>query len=115
SISVEALRRFTPSLPQDLLYAAILAYASAFQLAFRLNALLRRRPHGQSIRERATSLFDTLAPPFVWRHSAPEVMGWFRNAGFVQVEDTSLPDDDYGFNIRGVLSNASEARRSLPT
>jgi hypothetical protein len=101
-VSVARLRTFTPRLPPSVLYAALCAYATAFQAAYVANRVLRGRPHDQSIRERVTSLFDTLAPPFVWRHDPEEVAGWFREQGYVDIADTSLPEDVHGFNVRGV-------------
>ena len=68
---------------------------------FGLNELVRRRPHTQTIRERTTSLFDTLAPPYVHRHTPAEVSGWFGALGFVDIAETSLPGDTCGSNVRG--------------
>ena len=101
TVSVARLRAVTPRLPPSLLYAVLYAYASVFQAGYAVNRVLRGRRHDQTIRERVTSLFDTLAPPFVWRHDPAEVMAWFREAGYVDVADTSLPEDVHGFNIRG--------------
>jgi len=101
AVSVAALRRVTPRLPPTLLYGVVYAYAALFQAAYKVNEMARGRKHDQTIRERVTSLFDTLAPPFVWRHAPTEVMEWFREDGYIDVADTSLPEDTAGFNIRG--------------
>jgi SAM-dependent methyltransferase/uncharacterized protein YbaR (Trm112 family) len=101
AVGVPALRRVTPKVHPALLYGFVYAYAAVFHAAYKLNEIARRRPHDQTIRERATSLYDTLAPPFVWRHAPEEVMAWFRENGFTDVRDTSLPGDTAGFNVRG--------------
>ena len=93
SMSVATLRRATPRLPPTLLYGVVYAYAALFQAAYWVNEMARGRKHDQTIRERVTSLFDTLAPPFVWRHAPAEVMEWFREDGYVDIADTSLPED----------------------
>lgn len=109
SVSVHALRRFTKRLPPSLLYAALYAYAAGFQGAYRVNEIVRGRKHEQSVRERVTSLYDTLAPPFVWRHAPEEVRQWFREDGYAEVADTSLPGDTAGFNIRGRRTSEATA------
>ena len=102
ALSVAWLRTWTPRIPPSLLYTLLYGYAGVFQAAYAANRVLRGRSHDQTVRERVTSLFDTLAPPFVWRHEPAEVASWFREAGYEDVEDTSLPEDVHGFNVRGV-------------
>lgn len=101
TLSVKWLRSFTPNLSPSLLHSLILTYSAYHHVAFKLNALIRNRKHIQTIKERTTSLFDTLAPPYVWKHTPEEAMGWFTENGFTDIQDTSLHDDDYGFNIIG--------------
>ena len=101
SVSATPLRRFTPSLPAPLLHGALLAYSAAFHVLYVAAAALRGRRHGQTIRERTTSLFDTLAPPYVHHHTPDEVSLWFAEAGFEAVRDTSLPDEAIGFCLTG--------------
>lgn len=102
SVSITRLRRFTTRMPPGLLHRLLCGYASAFQAAYKVNQCLRGRRHDQTVRERVTSLFDTLAPPFVWKHSPSEVAAWFAEEGYRDVSDTSLPGETIGFNIRGV-------------
>ena len=102
SARVSSLRRVTTRLPPNLLYAVILAYAAVFHLLYWLNAKVRSRQHAQSVGERATSLFDSLAPPYVWKHTPEEVRAWYQEAGYEDVRETTLPDDDCGFCMTGV-------------
>ncbi len=62
------LRPWTTRLPPRILFALIHTYALAFHAFYSMGARLRGTRHEQTARERATSLFDSLAPPFVWRH-----------------------------------------------
>ena len=101
SVGVQRLRRVTPRMNPRLLWAALWTYSAAFHVAYKANELVRRRPHRQTIRERTTSLFDTLAPPFVWRHTPDEVFAWFRELGFDEIADTSDAGNTAGFNVRG--------------
>ncbi len=101
SIRVSTLRRLTPRLPPALLHTFLLGYASIFHLLYTAGASIRGRRHPQSIRERTTSLFDSLAPPYVWRHTVEEVMQWFKEVGFSDIRETTVPGDEYGFCITG--------------
>lgn len=99
SLSIARLRKFTPSMNPALLHGLISFYCHYQQAAYKLNNLLRGKNHKQTAKERATSLFDTLAPPFVWKHTPAEVMNWFTETGYTEIKDTSLPTELYGFNI----------------
>jgi len=101
SIGVKRLRRVTPKMNPQLLWAAIWTYAATFHAAYKINELVRRRPHAQTIRERTTSLFDTLAPPYSRGHTPEEVSAWFRDLGFTEIADTSDAGNAAGFNVRG--------------
>jgi SAM-dependent methyltransferase/uncharacterized protein YbaR (Trm112 family) len=101
SVRMSTLRRLTPKLPPSLLYSSLVLYASIFQAFYRVNSVLRKRRHDQTVKERATSLFDSLAPPYVWRHTPREVIDWFTAAGFVEIRETTIPTDVDGFCITG--------------
>jgi SAM-dependent methyltransferase len=101
SIPDLALRPLTTRLPPRVLHRLLIAYSAAFHLVYTLGARLRGSRHDQTIRERATSLFDALAPPFVWRHTAAEMKRWFEDAGFDSVSETTLPEDDIGVAVTG--------------
>lgn len=101
TLNAQTLRKFTTKMPPGALYVSLWTYASVFQVFYKLNAVLRGRKHEQTVKERTTSLFDTLAPPYVWKHTPEEVFEWFRTLGYRNVRDTSLPDDDYGFCVTG--------------
>ncbi len=102
SLDYQKLRTVTPKLPPKLLYNLLFIYVSWFQLAYKINALLRGKKHNQTIKERVTSLFDSLAPPYVWKHEPEEVINWFKQAGFYTVAENTLPmDAAIGINICG--------------
>ena len=107
SVRMSTLRRLTPKLPPSLLYGSLVLYASVFQGFYRVNSVLRKRKHDQTVRERATSLFDSLAPPYVWRHTRHEVIDWFATADFVDIRETTIPDDVDGFCITGRRAKTS--------
>lgn len=100
-MSYSDLRQVTTRLPPRVLYVLISAYAYLFHALYSTAARLRGRRHDQTARERTTSLFDSLAPPFDWKHNFEEVRGWFLEAGFDDVRDSSLPDDANGFAVTG--------------
>jgi ubiquinone/menaquinone biosynthesis C-methylase UbiE/uncharacterized protein YbaR (Trm112 family) len=102
SLNELKLRIITTKLPPKLLYNLIFIYASYFQLAYKINELVRGKKHNQSIKERVTSLFDTLAPPYAWKHESKEVINWFQQSGFYDVRENTLPMDAViGINICG--------------
>ena len=87
-----------------LLYTLIYLYASFFYLSYKINNFIRGRKHNQTIKEHATSLFDTLAPPFVHRHDVLEVKQWFVEREFINLVETDKANID-GFNICGTKNN----------
>ena len=95
-------RKVTTKMPPGALYASIWIYSSIFNAFYSANAVLRNKKHNQSVRERTTSLFDSLAPPYVWRHTPEEVTEWFEENGYGNVINTSLPDDVSGFCMTGI-------------
>lgn len=101
SIRVSALRRLMPQLPPALLYTVLLGYSSIFHILYPAGAGIRGQRHPQSIRERTTSLVDSLAPPYVWRHTVEELVQWFKEVGFVDIRETTVPGDDCGFCVTG--------------
>jgi ubiquinone/menaquinone biosynthesis C-methylase UbiE/uncharacterized protein YbaR (Trm112 family) len=100
ALRVSTLRRFTPRLPPASLYAALFLHAALFHACYKANEALRGRPHRQTVRERVTSLFDSLAPTYVHHHTPKEVRSWFTAAGFVDVVETDQ-ENPAGFNLRG--------------
>ena len=75
----------------------LFCYAAAFHGLYRIRSAFSGRPHGQTIRERTTSLFDTLAPPYVWTHTFEEVREWYLAAGYRDVRETTVANDPEGF------------------
>lgn len=106
SVPDSILRPLTTKLPPRLLHGLLEAYAQAFHVAYAAGAMLRGKRHDQTVRERTTSLFDSLAPPFVWRHSYDEVKGWFLEAGFEAIHDSTLVSDAIGVAVTGRRSIA---------
>ncbi len=101
SVRVSTLRRLTPRLAPTLLYSLLLGYSSIFHVLYTAGAAISGRRHPQSIRARTTSLFDSLAPPYVWRHTVEELTQWFKEVGFENVRETTVPGDDCGFCVTG--------------
>ncbi|GDX52613.1 hypothetical protein LBMAG27_16600 [Bacteroidota bacterium] len=104
---VSTLRKVTPNMNPKFLYALTWIYAAAFQFSYKAIAMVKGKKHNQTIRERVTSMFNTFAPPFVRKHTVEEVMQWYKENGFVNVKDTSIPDcftEQFGFNIVGTKS-----------
>lgn len=63
-------------------------YFEIFHAFYKANELVRGRKHNQTVKERVTSLFDTLAPPYNFKHTEEEVKGWFEEEGFKDIEIT---------------------------
>lgn len=112
SIRVSTLRRVTPRLPPSLLYALVLGYSGIFHFLYTAGAAIRGRSHLQSVRARATSLFDSLAPPYAWRHTVEELRQWFREAGYVAIRETTVPGDGCGFCVTGWRLSELPAERN---
>lgn len=104
--------RVSHRLPQNLLFYLSYAMAPPLKL-YHSGKFLLRRVRGRPItaRERregrirtiAFELHDDLAPPFQTRHTAEEVCGWFREAGFEYMEVV----DEVG--VRGIKRSAGLA------
>ena len=100
-ISNESIRKFTTRLNPDLLYNLIFMYVTIFHFAYKINELIRGKPHDQKIKERVTSLFDAFAPKFVNRHDPEEVIRWYEKMGFENIRESDLENTE-GFNILGI-------------
>ncbi|MEQ9063547.1 MAG: methyltransferase domain-containing protein [Vicingaceae bacterium] len=100
-LRADRLRPMTSTMNPKLLYIVIKIYATFFHLVYKLNELFRKKKHEQSIAERTTSLFDTLAPTFVYKHGANEVFSWFNEEGYEDLVETDQ-ENVSGFNVCGV-------------
>ncbi len=63
------------------------------------------------IRLKATNLFDTIAPQFNYEHTPDEVIGWFKEAGYVDIKNASISDyrlSEGGFAIIGTRSEPNK-------
>jgi uncharacterized protein YbaR (Trm112 family) len=98
----DALRVVTTRLPHRVLTAASIA-AGPLYYAYRLPGLGRLLQTVLPIsmhpqwRWRWLDTFDWYSPRFQWKHTYPEVLGWFRAAGF-----TILDVPDEAICVRGV-------------
>jgi SAM-dependent methyltransferase/uncharacterized protein YbaR (Trm112 family) len=99
SIPTTWLRAVTPRMPPSILFAILRAYSALFHVIYSVAARLRGKHHDQTIQERTTSLFDTLSPPYAWRHTVGEVCDWFREEGFPEPVETTVPGETYGFCV----------------
>ncbi|TMB98393.1 MAG: methyltransferase domain-containing protein [Chloroflexi bacterium] len=63
-----------------------------------------RRRRAIPLRLKAVNLFDTISPSYNYEHTPEEVIGWYGEAGFVDVRDVSIKEhrlDDGGFAVIG--------------
>lgn len=101
TIDTDKLREFTPKINPNILYSSLFVYSSVFHLFYKINEAIRGKKHDQTIKERVTSLFDTYAPPYVFRHTEEEVKDWFEESGFKDIEITDK-ENEVGFNTSGI-------------
>lgn len=101
SIPASWLRPMTTRMAPGVLFWMLWAYSAVFHVLYSAGARLRGRRHTQTIRERTTSLFDTLAPPYVWHHTVEETCAWFQEEGFPEPAETTVPGDVDGFCVTG--------------
>ena len=102
-VDADAIRPVTSKMNPGLLYALIYGYSTVFHLFYKLNQLVRGIRHEQSIRERTTSLFDTLAPSFVHKHEVDDVKSWFVEKNYRNLVETDQ-QNVAGFNVTGEKS-----------
>lgn len=101
SIPAAWLRPVTTRMAPGVLFWLLQTYASVFHILYLGATVIRGRKHEQTIRERTTSLFDTLSPPFVWHHTVEETCRWFREEGFPTPVETTVDEDLEGFCVTG--------------
>ncbi len=100
-LSGRKLRKHTTKMPPRLLYFLVYVYVVYIQLFYKLNALIRRKAHPQSIKERVTSIYDVLAPIYSWYHAQEDVISWFKEAGYEEIRETDF-ENEFGFNLSGI-------------
>ncbi|MFI5151631.1 MAG: methyltransferase domain-containing protein [Bacteroidia bacterium] len=101
SFDYHVFRKVTPRMNPTFLYYLIYCYAAYFQLAYKINQLLRGVKHTRTIKEHTTELFDCLAPPYALMQSPAEVKEWYRAQSFTDIRETD--QENYaGFNISGI-------------
>ena len=90
-----ALRAVTTRLPLPLLYA--LCYAASPLHAAASRAMHRLRgeapPPRATARERAVQMFDNYSPRYQHRHTVPEILRLFAEAGFVDAREVTLANE----------------------
>jgi ubiquinone/menaquinone biosynthesis C-methylase UbiE len=91
-------RKITTKMNRRLLYVLIYIYSSIFHFSYKMNELLRGKKHNQTIKERTTSLFDALAPPYAHKHEPSELVSWFKEKGYKDLTETDQ-ENTAGFNI----------------
>lgn len=99
-ISDKTLRKITTKMNPDVLYSSLYVYSSIFHTFYKANELVRGKKHNQTVKERVTSLFDTLAPPYDFKHTEEEVRGWFEEDGFENIGISDVENKN-GFNTYG--------------
>ncbi|HUA00191.1 MAG TPA: methyltransferase domain-containing protein [Candidatus Aquilonibacter sp.] len=118
SVAIKAIRGSLRPLPATVLRKLCYAGAVALQTRLRLLSLVGiRKRRIVPIWLKAVNLFDTFAPLYNHQHIPSEVMSWFREAGFSQAVETTIPSLGHmGFGILGArspveLHSSSEAAR----
>lgn len=94
------LRKYTTKMNPTLLYKLIYTYSLIFHVFYKLNELLRKVKHAQTIKERVTSIFDALAPKYAHKHKVEEVKNWFKEKNYSNLIETDQ-NNKSGFNIVG--------------
>ncbi|OFY73218.1 MAG: hypothetical protein A2265_07870, partial [Bacteroidetes bacterium RIFOXYA12_FULL_33_9] len=94
------IRKYTTTLNPSFLYAIIFSYSLFFHIFYKINSVVRHVKHTQTIKERATSIFDALAPPYAHKQSIEEVESWFKEQKFTDLVLTDI-DNLSGFNLVG--------------
>jgi SAM-dependent methyltransferase len=56
---------------------------------------------------RVCDTFDWYSPQYQWKHTVPEVAGWFRQLGFIDISTQGFP-----VSVRGTLPAGNSADRS---
>ncbi len=94
------IRKISTKLNPTLLYLLIKLYVSYFQFFYKLNELIRKKPHLQTIKARTTSLFDALAPTYAFKQYPENVKQWYIDSDFSDILETDQ-ENKSGFNICG--------------
>ena len=97
----ELLRMVTPRLPQPLLLKACrvaipLYHLHRLPLIGRATAALLPTSLNPDPEWRWLDTFDWYAPRYQWKHTYPEVEGWFREAGLVDIGREPFPVSVHG-------------------
>jgi SAM-dependent methyltransferase len=101
--------RLTSRLPiriQRLLYLSVLP---PFLLKQELDLLLGRKESRLTWREKVQDLVDFFSPVYQHRYSPEEIVEWFHEEGFDNVEVAYT--EEYGFGVRGDLVSPKEENR----
>ncbi|HEX5759476.1 MAG TPA: class I SAM-dependent methyltransferase, partial [Thermoanaerobaculia bacterium] len=90
-----ALRAVTTRLPLPLLYGLCYAATPLHGALSRLVHRLRGEapPPRATARERAVQMFDNYSPRYQYRHTVPEIVRLFEEAGYEEVRDVTLANE----------------------
>jgi hypothetical protein len=99
-------RRITSRLPIRIQQFVYLSLIPAFLLKQEVELFLGRKKHRLSWREKTQALVDALSPVYQRRHTPEEVIEWFREEGFENIEVAYT--EEYGFGVRGDLGSPIE-------
>lgn len=97
-LQVNKIRKYTTKMNPSFLYNLIFIYVASFHFLYKLNELIRGRKHKQTMKERATSLFDALAPIYVHRHKPNEIKKWFEDKNYTKIKESDF-ENPAGFNV----------------
>lgn len=101
-------RKVTSRLPARVQFFLYLLLIPPFLLKQRIFSLLGRKVNLLTWREKMQGFFDSLSAVYVNRHTHEEVIEWFINEGFDNVEISDI--GAYGFGTRGDLCKPGPER-----
>jgi SAM-dependent methyltransferase/uncharacterized protein YbaR (Trm112 family) len=109
SANLDRVRRVTTRVPQVLLYALcwlaipVLHGMDRIPLLRRLSGRIPTSVQGRGLVWDVLDTFDLWAPRYQWKHTEPEVRGWFEQAGLTDVVTLSFP-----VSVRGTKPMTSD-------
>jgi uncharacterized protein YbaR (Trm112 family)/ubiquinone/menaquinone biosynthesis C-methylase UbiE len=93
----DRIRRWTVHIPQKLLYALCAAWVPIYYVLHKVYFVKRfvqyipTSNQGRGLVWDVLDTFDWYSPLYQWKHTSPEVRGWFEEAGLGEVIELSFP------------------------
>ena len=102
---VDRVREWTIKIPEKLLYALCAAWVPIYYFFHDVRWIgkyVRRIPasnQGRGYLWDVLDTFDNYSPLYQWKHTSPEVRGWFAEAGLGKVMELSFPVSFRGMKV----------------